>query len=141
MSADKRIVLDTSVLISSVLLTNSVPAKAVRLALRSGTVLVSQDTLTELSAVLKRPSILATMTAKQGDDYLSAYAAAAELTEVTTIVTACRDPDDDKILALAVSGQADIIITGDTDLLVLDPFQGVRILAPRAYLESHESKP
>jgi predicted nucleic acid-binding protein len=60
---------------------------------------------------------------------------------VTTIVTACRDPDDDKILALAVSGQADIIITGDADLLVLDPFQGVRILAPRAYLESDVSKP
>jgi len=49
-------------------------------------------------------------------------------------VQACPDPRDDKFLALAVNGQAGAIITGDQDLLALDPFRGVRILAPAAYL-------
>ena len=47
---------------------------------------------------------------------------------------ACRDPRNDKFLALAVNGQAGVIITGDQDLLVLDPFPGVHILTPTAYL-------
>jgi putative PIN family toxin of toxin-antitoxin system len=46
----------------------------------------------------------------------------------------CRNPKDDKILELALSGQADVIITGDKDLLVLHPFLGIAILAPLDYL-------
>jgi predicted nucleic acid-binding protein len=48
---------------------------------------------------------------------------------------ACRDPRDDKFLALAVAGHADCIITGDKDLLALHPFRGIAILTPMAYLE------
>lgn len=46
----------------------------------------------------------------------------------------CRDPDDDLVLATAVAGKADLIITGDNDLLVLKSFQSVRILSPRQML-------
>jgi predicted nucleic acid-binding protein len=42
----------------------------------------------------------------------------------------CRDPDDDKILALARAAQADVIISGDKDLLTLGSFQAIRILTP-----------
>ncbi len=45
----------------------------------------------------------------------------------------CRDPDDDTILALAATGRADVIITEDDDLLVLNPFDGIRILRPREF--------
>jgi hypothetical protein len=41
------------------------------------------------------------------------------------------DPDDDKFLDAAINGEADCIVTGDVDLLTLDPFHGVRILTPR----------
>jgi putative PIN family toxin of toxin-antitoxin system len=48
-------------------------------------------------------------------------------------VPICRDPDDDWILATARTGECDCIVTGDKDLLVLDPFRGIRIMAPGAF--------
>jgi predicted nucleic acid-binding protein len=50
-------------------------------------------------------------------------------------IRACRDPRDDKFLEVAVNGRADAIVTGDQDLLVLNPFQGIPILSPAGYLE------
>lgn len=46
----------------------------------------------------------------------------------------CRDPDDDVVLATAVAAQADVILTGDEDLLVLKEHQGIRILSPRQFV-------
>ena len=51
--------------------------------------------------------------------------------EVSVQIDDCRAPKDNKFLALAVDGYANIIISGDGDLLVLDPFRGVEILACR----------
>ena len=45
----------------------------------------------------------------------------------------CRDPDDIKILGLAVASNADCIVTGDKDLLVLESFEGIPILNPRSF--------
>jgi putative PIN family toxin of toxin-antitoxin system len=53
---------------------------------------------------------------------------------VTTKVSVCRDPKDGKLLELAIDGRADLIITGDKDLLVLNPFEGVPIVTPMDYL-------
>ena len=47
----------------------------------------------------------------------------------------CRDPDDDRVLAAALAGEAEAIVTGDGDLLVLGAFEGVEILTPRGFLE------
>ena len=47
----------------------------------------------------------------------------------------CRDPKDDRILELALNGDAGVIVTGDMDLLVLNPFRGVRIVTPTEFLE------
>jgi predicted nucleic acid-binding protein len=47
----------------------------------------------------------------------------------------CRDPTDDKFLELAVNGQADVIVSGDADLLVLSPFRKIPIIAPAAFLQ------
>ena len=48
---------------------------------------------------------------------------------------ACRDLDDDEVLATAVAAQVDVILTGDNDLLVLKEFQGIKILSPRQFVE------
>ena len=47
----------------------------------------------------------------------------------------CRDPDDDELLAIALAGKAEIILTGDKDLLTLKQFQGIKILSPRQFVE------
>ena len=49
-------------------------------------------------------------------------------------IAICRDPKDDKYLELAAAGQADVIVTGDDDLLVLDPFEGIPIVGPAQFL-------
>jgi predicted nucleic acid-binding protein len=51
-------------------------------------------------------------------------------------VTACRDPKDDKFLALAVSGGAQALVSSDDDLLSMGSFGGVAILSPRRLLEA-----
>jgi putative PIN family toxin of toxin-antitoxin system len=52
----------------------------------------------------------------------------------------CRDRDDDKVLATAVAGEADIILTGDEDLLVLVEYQGIRILSPRQFVDAMDRR-
>ena len=47
----------------------------------------------------------------------------------------CRDADDDEVLATALAAQVEIILTGDSDLLTLKEFQGIRILSPRQFVE------
>ena len=63
----------------------------------------------------------------------------SEWVQVSTTITACRDPKDDKILALAVDGRATLIVTGDDDLLSLDPFRGIRIERPDQFLKRFHS--
>ena len=53
---------------------------------------------------------------------------------ITESITACRDPDDDKFLELAVSGNADYLVSGDDDLLALHPFRAIPILRPAEFL-------
>lgn len=66
-------------------------------------------------------------------DQLRGMLAAAELVTIAEHVAACRDPDDDKFLELAVNGNADAIISGDADLLSLDTFRGIPIITAAAF--------
>ncbi len=60
----------------------------------------------------------------------------AEMVPITYTIRACRDPKDDKILEVAVNGSANLIITGDSDLLALHPFQDIAIVSPSSYLRT-----
>jgi predicted nucleic acid-binding protein len=61
--------------------------------------------------------------------------AGAEAVTITERIAACRDVTDDKFLELAVSGKADMIVSGDADLLVLNPFRGIPIVTPAAFVQ------
>ncbi len=65
----------------------------------------------------------------------------AVIISVTEEVRVCRDAKDDKYLALAVSGQAECVISGDQDLIALHPFRDIPILSPARFLESLPEKP
>jgi putative PIN family toxin of toxin-antitoxin system len=60
---------------------------------------------------------------------------AAETVVITERIAACRDPTDDKFLELAVNGQAGMIVSGDADLLALNPFRGIPIVPPATFVQ------
>jgi putative PIN family toxin of toxin-antitoxin system len=66
--------------------------------------------------------------------FLAELARVVELVAITQRITLCRDPRDDKFLELAIAGRADFLVTGDVDLLTLDPFHGTAIMDPATYL-------
>ena len=132
----ERVVVDTNVLISALLQPNGRTA-AVLEAIRAagGALLFSDETFAELTSRLMRPKFdrYADQTTRQR--FLADLAGVADWVALTGGVRACRDPDDDKFLETAIKGEADCIVSGDGDLLALDPFEGVRILTPRDFLQ------
>jgi putative PIN family toxin of toxin-antitoxin system len=133
-ASEGRVVVDTGVVVSAVLLPRSVPRQAFDLALSRGRLLVSADTVAELDEVLRRAKFNKYVPEEKRLEFLAALVREAEVIDVKEVVTECRDPDDNKFLELAVSGKATHIITGDDDLLALHPFRGILILAPQDFL-------
>lgn len=129
-----RSILDTNVLVSALLMPASKPRLALDLARSQGKILVSFGTLTELQNVLNRPRFRRYVDPQDIRHYLAALAREAEWLEPQVEIRACRDPKDDQVLSLVVSGQATHLVTGDLDLLALNPFQGIRILTPGDFL-------
>ena len=134
-----RTVIDTSVVVSAVLLPRSVPRQAFDLATTRGRLLVSESTLQELDEVLRRPKFDTYVPEGKRLEFLAALIREAAQIEITEKVTACRDPKDDKFLELAVSGGASRILTGDADLLALHPFRGIAVITPQQFLEANQS--
>jgi uncharacterized protein len=67
--------------------------------------------------------------------------AVAELVTITERIVACRDATDDKFLELAVNGKADVIVSGDADLLVLNPFRDIPIVMPATFVQGTARTP
>ncbi len=130
-----RVVLDTNVLISGLLSTTSRPARAVEHAIRSGQLIASTDTLRELMTKLLSPKFDRYVPRERRDALLARLAPIVEIVEVVQRIQASRDPDDDKFLEVAINGRADVVVSGDKDLLDLNPFRGIAILAPADYLD------
>ena len=127
-------VCDTNALISRLLVPDGVAAKAVDHALERGVLLVSEETLGELVEVLDRPKFDPYLTTGDRRHFLELLGGVARVIPIIRRHASCRDPKDDKFLDVAVNGEATAIITGDEDLLQLDPFHGVRIIRPATFL-------
>jgi hypothetical protein len=136
MAAEIRTVIDTGVAITAVLLPGSVPRQAFDLAAERGPLLVSAATIAELNDVFRRPKFNKYVREEERLEFLAALVREAELVEVATVITDCRDPKDNKFLELAVSGKGTHIVSGDADLLVLHPFRRIAIVNPQAFLAS-----
>ncbi len=131
-----RVVVDTNVLISAGLKQGSFPNLALYQASQRCVLLKSVATDAQFSEVITR-SYIAPLMRPELRDWLIQLMRSAELVSITERVVACRDPSDDKFLELAVNGRADLILTGDKDLLVLDLFRGVPIVTPRDFIHAH----
>ena len=135
MPAKPRFVFDTNAVISAVLLKQSVSRRAFDKALDEGELLVSVETIDELDRVLKREGFDRYVTEQERLEFLAVLLREATLIQVDVHIGACRDPKDNKFLELAVTGQADCIVSGDQDLLVLHPFRGVPIVTPHGFVD------
>ena len=131
-----RVVVDTNVVVSALLFGASVPGRAFVRVLNRGTILSSRSFVKELDDVLRRAKFDHYVTREDRDRFLEALIRESELVDISETVNACRDPEDDRILELAVNGYADFVITGDADLLAMDPFRGTRIVTPADFLHA-----
>ena len=129
-----RLVFDTNVLISGLLSDNSVPQKIFDYAQANAILLISQETFQELAEVLTRSKFDRYISLEKRSKFLNLLSLNAEMIEITTKINLCRDPKDNKFLELAVNGKADYLISGDQDLLILNPFQEISILSPQAFM-------
>ena len=127
-----KVVLDTNILISALfwrgkpyeILKNGIEGKYILIA--------SVEILEELIDRLRNKFGFLDMELLMYIDILLSH---FHVVQKITTVTICRDPRDNKILETALDGNAQFIVTGDPDLLVLKQFQGIRILDPRGFLE------
>ena len=136
----RQVVVDTNVIISAVLSPRGVPAQLLKRFFREGQLVFSATTFAELKTRLWRPKFDSHFTLEERQDLLHDIASSAHWWEGNPEAGSwCRDPDDDKFIVLALAAQATRLITGDDDLLCLDPLDELRILTPRAALDELES--
>lgn len=137
----ERVVIDTNVLISAALIDESVSARARNHAVRYGQLIATEQTFAELTGTLLTAKFDRYASRAARETLLRRLQPIIEIVPVIQAVRACRDPRDDKFLEAAINGRADVIITGDKDLLVLHPFAGVSIMTPADYLAQVEQTP
>ena len=135
MSRNKvRYVIDTNVIISSAFF-GGPPGQIFDEALLNDIFIFTNETLEELREVLFRSKFDDYMSRSKRVSLLEEVLSASIIVETVTIQTKSKDHKDDKFLAAAVSGNANYLITGDRDLLILQMVDGIPIISPRQGIE------
>ena len=91
----------------------------------------------EIMEVFGRSKFARYLTPGRIQRILDLLVTAALVFESTEVITDCRDAKDNKYLELALAAGAELIVTSDSDLLILDPWRGVRIMTPGEYVRRH----
>lgn len=126
-----RVVADTNVLISAALSVDGPPARLVRHVLLNGRLLFTDATFAELHTRLWRPKFDRYLRIEDRKQLLHDFGAAGVWVDVPAAIAArtfSRDADDDKFLHLALAAQADLLVSGDHDLLDLGTVEGLAIV-------------
>jgi len=129
-----KIVFDTNVILSS-FITQGLSYRVLDLCLDRHRLYISQWIIDEISGKLKKKFKIPDNEIKRVQDFISR--AFVIINPDGEIPILCRDKDDNNILHLAQFIKADIIITGDKDLLDLKKFNKVKIINPRTYMEKY----
>ena len=138
-----KVVFDTSTLVSAALRPDSIPDRALTLALGVYRLCASAEAIAELQRVLKRPRF---------DSYVDLDSRLSLVENIRShalffIVSdslrldlrgSYRDAEDEFLLALALTSQCDVLVSSDHDLLVLHPWRGIAILTPAQFLKQFD---
>lgn len=135
-----RVVIDTNAWISRLLLADSVAARAVDKAMARFEVVVSEASVEELADVLSRKKFDRYVSLQDREEFLRRLLQVTTMVPVLSEITDCRDPKDNRFLALALDSQSDCIVSGDDDLLALNPWRGIEIVSPSAFLAIRERR-
>lgn len=128
-----RLVLDTNIFISSFFWGGNPRKIMVEIINGKDTLFIAKEILQEVSSVMARPKF------NVSEEYIAKFIYAIEeianyVTLSGTMQSVCRDSKDDKILECALLANADYLITGDADLLVLKEFRGIKIITANEYI-------
>lgn len=134
MQMNKFFIFDTNTLLSALFNQHSKPGLALTIARLSGTLLISDEVAAEYLDVFSREKFNKWLSLDIRLNFIENIITYALPIQITENVVACRDPKDDKYLSLAIASQADCVITGDNDLLILNPFENIPILNPSDFL-------
>jgi len=140
MSRENRYIFDVNVIVSAILFNDSVPGQAFFSALDCGVLVFSPQLVVQLCDVLARDKFDNYLARDDRERLLAGLVQDAELVVPSVRIQACRDPDDDMVLELAVSSGVFLIVTGDKDLLELQPFRGIQIIKPAEFLKLFDSR-
>ncbi|MDE2007027.1 MAG: putative toxin-antitoxin system toxin component, PIN family [Rhodospirillales bacterium] len=127
-------------MVGAALRRDGIPRRALLKARREDILALSPAVEREIRDVLARPKFARYLTAADRDEILALLTQAAIRIEPNLTVRDCRDAKDDKYLELAAAARADAIVSSDGDLLVLDPWRGIPILTPAAYLGARSAR-
>ena len=130
-----RVVIDTNIWISFLIGKTLI---GLRDAIISGriTILFSEELFAELIEVLQRPKFKKYFSATAIEQLIVLLYDRVEWIEITRHFDDCRDKKDNFLLDLSVSGHANYLVTGDDDLLTLNPFYGIEIISYRTFQDS-----
>lgn len=132
-----RAIVDTNILIRAVIMPSGTVGPVIT-RLRDGdyTLVYSAPLIDELLEKLTLPRIREKyhLNDQDIDDLLALIALRGELVTPTRKVKICRDPQDDMFIEAALAGNAEVVVTGDEDLLTVKEFETVRFITPRAFL-------
>ncbi len=127
-----RVVIDTNIWISF-LIGKSLSSLSDAINSDKVCVLFSDDLFNELLEVLKRLKFKKYFSDNAIEALVSVLYEKVELIKINQNFNDCRDPKDNFLLDLSVSGYADYLVTGDVDLLVLNPFHGVKVISYQSF--------
>jgi putative PIN family toxin of toxin-antitoxin system len=134
MNKSLRFIVDTNVLVSVILSPNNSSRQVLEKIFEVGFLMFSKTTKTELLEVLGRTKFDKYVPLEKRIQFAQKLFTFSLELDVQGSLEVCRDPKDDKFLILALEGKADYIITGDKDLLDLNPFREISIVSPSQFL-------
>ena len=139
-----RVVFDANQFVSAIIRPDGLPAKALN-AWREGLfeLVISPSIISEIRRVLSYPKLykIHKKSSKEIDLFLEDFEVLAFLVpEKLSLSVVANDPSDDKFLVAALEGSASFIVTGDSDLLKIQEYEGVKIVTPREFLEELKAR-
>ena len=129
-----RVVFDTNIFISALVIPGSLAEKAILKVTEGGDILViSKDIINEVLSVLSSKF----SRDKEGLSHVAVILSElGELVKPTQKVSIFKEDPDNRILECAIHGKADVLVTGDKEMLQLREYKGVRIISLKEYIGS-----